>query len=104
MCHVHLHVGGVPLQNPLGSHILFLEPSSIWPSGQRYSIVDPIVVFELTIVVFSRFSGLPHVDGAVEQTRYNMLPKTECFEKTALTALTYPVKIVQITSNVIPKP
>jgi len=65
LSYLHLHVGTSPLQEPLGSHILFFDPISIYPSGQTYSIVEPIVLLDPTIMVFSDFSGLPQVGDPV---------------------------------------
>jgi len=66
--HSHLHVGTSPLQKPLGPHILLFDPTSIYPSGQTYSIVEPTVLLDPTIIVFSDFSGLPQVGGPVKRT------------------------------------
>lgn len=61
--HSHLHVGTSRLQKPLAAHILVFDPTSMYPSGHTYSIVEPIVLLDPAIVVFSDFSGLPQVGG-----------------------------------------
>jgi len=131
--HSHLHVGTSPLQKPLGPHILVFDPTSIYPSGQTYSIVDPTVLLDPTIVVFSDFSGLPQVGGPVKQIKNRLsMHFYETFHVNfvsfsfnlaaiffpreywsdfspfkvpiALTALTDPVKVIKIAADIIPEP
>lgn len=78
------------------------------PSGQTYSIVEPMVLLFPIMVVFSDFSGLPQVGGP-RKVKEHVRKVTLAFvhhelqvDKYLLTALTYPVQIIKVTADIVP--
>lgn len=51
------------------------------PSGHAYSMSDPRLLLLLVIVVFSCFSGLPHVDGSAIDRMEREIKKKEVLIK-----------------------
>lgn len=66
---LHLHDGAVPDQKPSLVQVLLASPTSMCPSGQRYSMTAPTLKLFPLMVVFKCLSGLPQEDGAETKTK-----------------------------------